>query len=366
MFDRVEVLAGCDEAAVRDALGALADDANANATLRAIGAAFPAPDGLVADRGDPVLVGPQVERRPLRGPRNVGDRCARDDPGRRARRPGPAARPTSSRRRAGGSCCWRRPTASRSGRRLPAGVRPSALVLLAEKVRPDAGETLRYFDEQGVALKVISGDNPRTVGAVAREVGLPGAGDAVDARTLPEDRDELAEVLEHHSVFGRVTPQQKRAIVGALQSRGHVVAMTGDGVNDALALKDADIGIAMGSGAAATRAVAQLVLLDNKFSTMPGVVAEGRRVIANIERSANLFVTKTVYADPDRALRRARRPGTTRSCRASSRSSARSRSASRGSSSRSRRTSSATSPASSSVSCGSRSRPASSPVRRHS
>jgi len=134
------------------------------------------------------------------------------------------------------------------------------------------------------------------VGAVARAVGLAGADEPVDARTLPEDRAELAEVLEHHSVFGRVTPQQKRAIVGALQSKGHVVAMTGDGVNDALALKDADIGIAMGSGAAATRAVAQLVLLDGKFSTMPGVVAEGRRVIANIERSANLFVTKTVYA----------------------------------------------------------------------
>ena len=106
----------------------------------------------------------------------------------------------------------------------------------------------------------------------------------------------MAEVLEQHSVFGRVTPQQKRAMVGALQSKGHVVAMTGDGVNDALALKDADIGVAMGSGAAATRAVAQLVLLDGKFATLPGVVAEGRRVIANIERSANLFVTKTVYA----------------------------------------------------------------------
>jgi cation-transporting P-type ATPase E len=103
-------------------------------------------------------------------------------------------------------------------------------------------------------------------------------------------------VLDEHAVFGRVTPQQKRSMVSALQSRGHVVAMTGDGVNDALALQDADIGVAMGSGAAATRSVAQLVLLDGKFATMPGVVAEGRRVIANIERSANLFVTKTVYA----------------------------------------------------------------------
>jgi len=175
-------------------------------------------------------------------------------------------------------------------------MRAMALVLLEEKVRSDAADTLGYFQRQGVALKVISGDNPRTVGAVARRVGLPDAGEAVDARELPEDVDELAEVLEHHSVFGRVTPQQKRQIVKALQSRDHVVAMTGDGVNDALALKDADIGVAMGSGAAATRAVAQLVLLDSSFATLPGVVAEGRRVIANIERVSNLFLTKTTYA----------------------------------------------------------------------
>ena len=168
--------------------------------------------------------------------------------------------------------------------------------MFAEKVRPDAAETLAYFAAQGVELRVISGDNPRTVAAVAARVGLDDPSGGYDARELPEDQDEMAEVLEQHRVFGRVTPQQKRAMVGALQSRGHVVAMTGDGVNDALALKDADIGVAMGSGAAATRAVAQLVLLDGKFSTLPGVVAEGRRVMANIERSANLFVTKTVYA----------------------------------------------------------------------
>jgi cation-transporting ATPase E len=179
---------------------------------------------------------------------------------------------------------------------LPADLTPVALVMFAEKVRPDAADTLAYFREQGVELRVISGDNPRTVAAVAARVGLESATGGYDARELPEDRDELAEVLETHAVFGRVSPQQKRAMVGALQSKGHVVAMTGDGVNDALALKDADIGVAMGSGAAATRAVAQLVLLDGKFSTMPGVVAEGRRVMANIERSANLFVTKTVYA----------------------------------------------------------------------
>jgi cation-transporting ATPase E len=130
---------------------------------------------------------------------------------------------------------------------------------------------------------------------VARRVGLD-AGEPFVARELPDDEAGLAEALETHSVFGRVTPQQKRAMVGALQSKGHVVAMTGDGVNDALALKDADIGVAMGSGAAATRSVAQLVLLEGKFATLPGVVAEGRRVTANIERSSNLFITKTVYA----------------------------------------------------------------------
>jgi cation-transporting ATPase E len=146
---------------------------------------------------------------------------------------------------------------------------------------------------------VISGDNPRTVGAVAARVGVPGVhspADAMDARELPEDPDRLAEVLGTHSVFGRISPQQKRAVVTALQRRGHVVAMTGDGVNDTLALKDADVGVAMGNGAPATRAVAQLVLLDGKFSHLPDVVAQGRRVIANIERAANLFLVKNVYS----------------------------------------------------------------------
>ena len=182
---------------------------------------------------------------------------------------------------------------------LPTDLRPAALVVLTERVRDDAADTMRYFTEQGVALKVISGDNPRTVGAVAVQVGVPGvtsAADAVDARQLPEDVSDLAGVLEKRSAFGRVTPQQKREVVGALQSTGHVVAMTGDGVNDALALKDADIGVAMGNGLLATRAVAQLVLLDGKFSHLPDVVAEGRRVIANIERAANLFLVKNIYS----------------------------------------------------------------------
>ncbi|WP_406285607.1 cation-translocating P-type ATPase [Embleya sp. NBC_00896] len=174
--------------------------------------------------------------------------------------------------------------------------RPVALVVLEQRVRPDAAATLRYFAAQDVATKVVSGDNALSVGAVAAGLGLAGADHPVDARRLPADRAELARALEDGTVFGRVTPRQKREMVTALQSTGHTVAMTGDGVNDVLALKDADIGVAMGSGSGASRAVAQIVLLDNSFATLPSVVAEGRRVIGNIERVANLFLTKTVYA----------------------------------------------------------------------
>ncbi|MFI1423082.1 cation-translocating P-type ATPase [Streptomyces sp. NPDC020731] len=174
------------------------------------------------------------------------------------------------------------------------GVRPAALVVLEQRLRPDAADTLRYFAEQDVRAKVISGDNAVSVGAVASKLGLSGT--AVDARRLPAGRDGMAEALDRGTVFGRVTPQQKRNMVGALQSNGHTVAMTGDGVNDVLALKDADIGVAMGSGSEATRAVAQIVLLNNSFATLPSVVAEGRRVIGNITRVATLFLVKTVYS----------------------------------------------------------------------
>ncbi|WP_338671996.1 HAD-IC family P-type ATPase [Streptomyces sp. SCSIO 30461] len=177
-----------------------------------------------------------------------------------------------------------------------AGVRPAALVVLEQRLRPDAAETLAYFEEQDVAAKVISGDNAVSVGAVAGKLGLPGAEHTVDARRLPADRDAMAAELDANAVFGRVTPRQKRDMVDALQSRGHNVAMTGDGVNDVLALKDADIGVSMGSGSEATKAVAQIVLLNNSFSTLPSVVAEGRRVIGNITRVATLFLTKTVYS----------------------------------------------------------------------
>ncbi|MEH0545106.1 HAD-IC family P-type ATPase [Streptomyces sp. B21-105] len=174
------------------------------------------------------------------------------------------------------------------------GARAAALVVLEQRLRPDAADTLRYFAEQDVHAKVVSGDNAVSVGAVAAKLGLDGA--AVDARRLPSDPTGMARALDDGTVFGRVTPQQKRDMVGALRTRGHTVAMTGDGVNDVLALKDADIGVAMGSGSEATRAVAQIVLLDNSFSTLPSVVAEGRRVIGNITRVATLFLVKTVYS----------------------------------------------------------------------
>ena len=176
------------------------------------------------------------------------------------------------------------------------GARATALVVLEQRLRPDAADTLAYFADQNVAAKVISGDNAVSVGAVAGKLGLAGAENTVDARRLPTEREEMATALDAHTVFGRVTPRQKRDMVGALQSRGHTVAMTGDGVNDVLALKDADIGVSMGSGSEATRAVAQIVLLNNSFATLPSVVAEGRRVIGNITRVATLFLTKTVYS----------------------------------------------------------------------
>ncbi|WP_076260582.1 HAD-IC family P-type ATPase [Intrasporangium flavum] len=287
-FEGAEPLAGQEAGAVRLALGALADDPNANGTLAAVGASVASPgwtrtasvpfssarkwSGASFERhGTWVLGAPEV----LLG----------DDPDElRAR----VACLADSGRRVVLLC---RSAAPLDGATPPAGLAPAALVTLTEQVRPDAAATLAYFREQGVAIKVVSGDNPVTVAAVARAVGLD-AGEPVDARTLPEDPDALREVLSRTTVFGRVTPEQKRAFVHALQADGHVVAMTGDGVNDALALKDADIGVAMGNGAQATKAVAELVLLDGRFSHLPDVLAEGRRVIGNVERVANLFVAK--------------------------------------------------------------------------
>jgi cation-transporting ATPase E len=184
----------------------------------------------------------------------------------------------------------------RPGERTSPTIRPTALVVLRQRLRPDAAETLAYLHDEGVALKILSGDHAESVGAVAAQAGVPEAQSTVDARTLPTDPEELARALREHAVFGRVTPEQKRGFIDALRVGGHTVAMTGDGVNDALAIKHADLGIAMGSGSPATRAVAKVVLLDNRFATLPRVLAEGRRVLGNIERVASLFLVKTMYS----------------------------------------------------------------------
>jgi len=296
----VQALDG-DDAVARDALAALVQqDSHPNPSLLAIATALPSAPGWeavghvpfssarkwsavsFADHGHWVLGAPEV----LLAVAGTGGNGASAVPAEVERHASEGRRVLLLARSA------EEPTAQG----LPLGLRPAALVVLEELIRSDAAATVAWFAAQGVTVKVLSGDHAATVAAVSRRVGVKGADAPRDARQLPDDRAELAEVLERTHVFGRVTPHQKRAMVAALQSTGHVVAMTGDGVNDVLALKDSDIGIAMGSGSPATRAVAQLVLLDGRFATMPEALAEGRRVIANIERVARLFVTKTVYA----------------------------------------------------------------------
>ena len=181
------------------------------------------------------------------------------------------------------------------GQALTEPVIPMGLILLTNPIRRDAPETFRYFAQQGVAIKVISGDNPLTVSQIAAEAGIPGAENYVDASTL-ETEDALRSAAEQYTVFGRVTPEQKRLLVRALRSAGHTVGMTGDGVNDVLALKEADCSVAMASGCDAAAQVSQLVLLESDFSTMPSVVAEGRRVVNNIQRSASLFLVKNIFS----------------------------------------------------------------------
>jgi cation-transporting P-type ATPase E len=293
-YEGCEPVGDATEGEIRAALGALADDPNPNGTLLALSAALSAPpdwhrDGTIpfssarkwsaasfSDQGTLVFGAPDVllaPGDPLRG--RVSELAGT---GRRV-------------------LALLRSSSSIDGEQTPSDARCIALVTLTEQVRPDAHQTLDYFTDQGVAIKIISGDNPTTVAAIARRVGLDVPTEqVVDARTLGEDPKELHEIVERTVVFGRVSPEQKRAFVQTLQAAGHTVAMTGDGVNDALALKDADIGVAMGNGASATKAVAQLVLLDGKFSHLPSVLAEGRRVIGNVERVANLFVAKNVMS----------------------------------------------------------------------
>ena len=298
-YGGVHPLDGVDPVLVSDALGALgAADPSPNATLAAIVTAHDAPDGWVADEITPFSSARKWAATHFegRGSYYLGAPeilAAADDVVTLAI--WSASSPTAG----AASCCSPTPTANTGARRRPSDLQPLAIVTLEDTVRSDAHEILEFFKSQGVTIKVISGDNPATVAAVARRAGVPNAETGLDARTMPDSDDEPAafsDSVASTSVFGRVTPHQKRAMVRALQEQGHVVAMTGDGVNDVLALKDADMGIAMGSGSSATRAVAQLVLLDNKFATLPRVLAEGRRVINNIERVANLFITKATYA----------------------------------------------------------------------
>jgi cation-transporting P-type ATPase E len=297
-----------DHPAVAEVLGAVAAaDPEPNATLSALAARFPSPGWRPAwraafssarrfsgagfgDHGDWVLGAPDGLLR------RATDRAAADK----------AAALVDEHARRGRRVLLLVAVGARPGDESPPG-EPVAIVALEERIRPDAADTLGYFHRQGVAVKVISGDDPRTVAAVAARVEIGGTDHPIDARTLPtvgdaddggnhDDPGRAAELVERTTVFGRVGPRQKQVMVRGLRSRGHVVAMTGDGVNDVLALKEADLGVAMGSGSPASRAVAPVVLLDSAFASLPQVLAEGRRVIANVERVANLFLTKTVYA----------------------------------------------------------------------
>jgi cation-transporting ATPase E len=301
-----DLLEGAEEAAARAALGALAaaDPPEArNPTARAIAASYPAPGParastvpfssarkwsavtLADSAGSWVLGAPDVLLSEGDAVRSRADALARA--GARVvllgRSDGPLAAP------APGDPAAPEPAA-------PPTITPVALVSLEEAVRSDVAAALAYFREEGVALKVLSGDAPATVASVAGRAGLDVVGEPVDGAGLPCDPAALAAFMESHTVFGRVSPEGKRDMVAALQAAGHVVAMAGDGVNDVPALKAADLGIAMGAGAPAARAVADLVLLDGRFSVLPDVIAEGRRVMSNVERVANLFVMKSVYA----------------------------------------------------------------------
>ena len=181
-----------------------------------------------------------------------------------------------------------------NGHDLPQGITPAALIFIGDVIRREAPDTLKYFDEQGVEIKIISGDNPLTVSKIAAKAGVKNAEKYVDAATLKDE--DIPSAAKKYSVFGRVSPQQKLLLVKALKSQGKTVGMTGDGVNDVLALKEADCSIAMQSGSDAARSVSNLVLLDSNFASMTKVVAEGRRSVNNLQRSGALFLTKTVYS----------------------------------------------------------------------
>ena len=292
VFEGIEILDGTEESTVRAALGALADDPAANNTLTTIGDAVPPPNDWRAGALVPFDSSRKWKANAYegRGTWYLGapEMLASDNEALLAQ----VAQHADTGRRVMlvAHSSITAPTTD-----LPTDLTAVAIVLLREEVREDAAETLAYFREQGVRVIVISGDNPHTVGAIARVVGLDGH-EPIDARTMGTTVEEITESLKRGNVFGRVSPEQKRTVVQALQEQGEVVAMTGDGVNDALALKRADIGIAMNNGAPATKAVAQLILLDGRFSHLPSVLAEGRRVIGNVERVANLFLAKNAMS----------------------------------------------------------------------
>lgn len=284
------------DAPVGEALGALgAADPSPNASMQAVAGAFPAPHGWRARRAVPFSSARKWSAASF-GAQGDWVLGAPDVLLERADGDGPALAARVAVRAAGGQrvLLLARAPGGVDGEALPDRLEPAALVALEDRLRPEAAGMLAYFASEGVTCKIVSGDDPRTVAALAGRLGLEG--EAVDARRLAGDDEALGRAVAEGRLFGRVSPHQKRAMVAALQERGHVVAMTGDGVNDVLALKDADIGVALASGSAAARAVAQVVLLDSSFDTLPAVVAEGRRVIANVERVAKLFLTKTVYA----------------------------------------------------------------------
>ncbi len=291
-FSELKAIAGQQNQLIGDVLAALAsDDPRPNASMQAIAEAYAEPPGWTATASAPFKSATKWSGTSYGEHGNwvIGAPDVLADPGSTAAAEAEQIGATGLRVLMLGSS-----DRAVDAPDAPGIVTPMALVALEQKVRPDARDTLEYFAEQQVSVKVISGDNAVSVGAVAGSLGLHG--ETLDARKLPTDPEALADTLQEYTTFGRVRPDQKRTMVHALQARGHTVAMTGDGVNDVLALKDADIGVAMGSGSAASRAVAQIVLLDNKFATLPYVVGEGRRVIGNIERVSNLFLTKTVYS----------------------------------------------------------------------
>ena len=290
------IVLGADEGTVAAALGAVAaTDPHPNATLAAIVAAVPAPVQWTATTTIPFSSARKWSASAFdgRGSWVLGapEMFASSDDGTAAFRNAADLAADGAR-----VVMLGRVDALPATEDVRPAVEPAALIVLRERLRPDAARVIAYYREQGLTLKLISGDSPATVAALAAAVGLPGADHPAAGTGLPEDAGQLSAVAESTSVFGRVSPHQKRDLVRALQARGHVVAMTGDGVNDVLALKAADIGVAMGSGSSAARAVAQLTLMNDSFASVPFAIREGRRVIANLERVAAFFLTKTVYA----------------------------------------------------------------------